>query len=191
MFSPDAFFPVLQKVARVLNECGIRYHLTGGLVSVYYAEPRFTQDADLVVDPVQLQARLDQFLEALQRLDYVAHPSTIRDAVARQRMFQIIDSQEGLKVDLYPRELVPGELDRSMLIDLTKDFQFPIASRPDLIASKLVWIGKGSHKSRRDVKWLMRGASEGEQALAREFAARLGQSNLLDEVLAEPDEIEG
>lgn len=190
MFSPDAFFPVLEKVARVLDECGIRYHLTGGLVSIYYAEPRLTQDADLVVDPVQLQAHLDQFLEALQRLDYLAHPPTIRDAVARGRMFQIIDSQEGLKVDLYPRELVPGALDRSMLINLTSDLQFPIASRPDLITSKLVWISKGSHKSRRDVKMLMRGATDEEQALALEFADGLGLTDLLEEVLAEPDEIE-
>jgi hypothetical protein len=190
MFSPEAFFPVLEKVARILDECGIRYHLTGGLVSLYYAEPRLTQDADLVVDPVQLQTHLDQFLEALQRLDYLANAGTIRDAVSRGRMFQILDSQEGLKVDLYPRELVPGALDRSILIDLTADLRFPIASRPDLIASKLVWISKGSHKSRRDVKWLMRGASDEEQALTREFADGLGLTGLLDEVLAEPDEIE-
>ncbi|MGE0377517.1 MAG: nucleotidyl transferase AbiEii/AbiGii toxin family protein [Planctomycetaceae bacterium] len=190
MFSPDAFFPVLEKVARVLDECGVRYHLTGGLVSIYYAEPRLTQDADLVVDPVPLQMHLDQFLEALQRLDYLANEETIRDAVKRGRMFQIIDSQEGLKVDLYPRELVPGALDRSILIGLTPDLPFPIASRPDLIASKLVWISKGSHKSRRDVKMLMRGATDDEEAVAREFAEGLGLTGLLDEVLGEPDEIE-
>lgn len=190
MFSPDAFFPVLEKVARVLDECGVRYQLTGGLVSIYYAEPRLTQDADLVVDPVQLQTHLDQFLEALRRLDYLISEGTIRDAVSRGRMFQIIDSQEGLKVDLYPRELVPGSLDRSIVIDLTPNLPFPIASRPDLVASKLVWISKGSHKSRRDVKWLMRGATDDEQSLAREFAERLGLTDLLEEVLAEPDEIE-
>ncbi len=191
MFNPEAFFPVLEKFARVLDDCGIRYHLTGGLVAVYYAEPRLTQDADLVVDPIQLQAHLDQFLEALNRLDYLSNEETIRDAVSRGKMFQIIDTQESLKIDLYPRELVAGALDRSIVIDLTSDLPFPIASRPDLIASKLVWISKGSHKSRRDVKVLMRRASEDEAILAREFAEQLGLTALLDEVLAEPDEIEG
>jgi hypothetical protein len=190
MFDPEAFFPVLQKIARVLDDCGIRYHLTGGLVSVYYAEPRLTQDADLVVDPAQLQAHLEQFLDALRRLDYLATEETIRDAVSRGRSFQIIDTQERLKVDLYPRELVPGALDRSTLIDLTTELRIPIASRPDLIASKLVWIDKGSHKSRRDVRMLMRGATDDEQSLAREYAEHLGLTDLFDEVLAEPDEID-
>jgi hypothetical protein len=38
---------------------------------------------------------------------------------------------------------------------------------------------------------LMRGAAESEQALARAFADGLGLTELLDEVLAEPDEIDG
>lgn len=190
MFDPEAFFPVLRKIARVLDDCETRYHLTGGLVAVYYAEPRLTQDVDLVVDQAQLRSRLDDFIDALQRLDYLVDEKTIRDAVNRGRMFQIFDSRESLKIDLYPRELVPGELDRSTQIDLTEDMAFPIASRPDLIASKLVWISKGSHKSRRDVKIMMRRATQDEASLAREFAEQLGQLELLDEVLAEPDEID-
>ena len=39
MFTPDAFFPVLERVAEILQRCGIRYHLTGGLVANFYAEP--------------------------------------------------------------------------------------------------------------------------------------------------------
>ena len=190
MFNPDAFFPVLDKIARILDENGIRYQLTGGLVSIYYSEPRLTQDADIVVDPVQLQLRLSSFLDAIRRHRYVANDDVIREAVSNGRMFQLIDSEEGLKIDLYPRELVAGAIDRSMTIDLTADLKFPIASRPDLVASKILWISKGSHKSRRDVKMLMRGASAEEAALAREFVEGLDLTDLLDEVLAEPDEID-
>ena len=131
MFRPDAFFPVLERVAGVLRDCGIRFHLTGGLVAVFYAEPRLTQDADLVVDPEQLRARLDEFIDATQRLGYIANPGAIREAANRGRMFQIIDSQDCLKVDLYPRELVPGALGRSVLVELTPQLKLPIASRPD------------------------------------------------------------
>lgn len=190
MFSPDAFFPALEKLARILDEYGIRYHLTGGLVSIYYSEPRLTQDADIVVDPAQLKLRLGPFLDAVSRHGYVANADVIREAVKNGRMFQLIDSEEALKIDLYPRELVAGAIERSFLIDLTAELKFPIASRPDLVASKVLWISKGSHKSRRDVKMLMRGASVEETALAREFVQGLGLTDLLEEVLAEPDEID-
>ncbi|REJ94739.1 MAG: hypothetical protein DWQ34_08375 [Planctomycetota bacterium] len=190
MLTPDVFFPLLERFARILDDCGVRYHLTGGLVAVHYAEPRLTQDADLVVDPVQLQAHLDRFLEAIHQLGCLADAATIREAVSRKRMFQVVDPQEALKIDFYPRELVPGELDRSIVIDLTADLQFPIVSRPDLIASKLVWISKGSHKSRRDVKLLMRGANEDDEAVARACVDQLGLTDLLEDVLAEPDEID-
>lgn len=190
MFSPEAFFPVLERVAGVLQQLGIRFHLTGGLVSVYYAEPRLTQDADLVVDPDQLNARLDEFIDAVQRVGFVADPATIRDAARRGRMFQILDSQECLKVDLYPRELTPGALDRSIWVEMTPELRFPIASRPDAVISKLVWISKGSHKSRRDVRQLMLRASEDEVRAVRDFAGQLDLTALLGEVLAEPDEID-
>jgi len=190
MFSPDAFFPVLERVAGILDRCGIRFHVTGGLVSIYYAEPRLTQDADLVVDPVQMLLHQEEFIDALHKLHYLANPQVIRDAVSRGRMFQIIDAQECLKIDVYPRELVPGELGRSILVDVTSRLKLPFASRPDAVISKVVWISKGSHKSRRDVRQLMRRASADEVRIASEFADGLGLTELLDEVLAEPDEID-
>jgi hypothetical protein len=190
MFRPDAFFPVLRRAADLLEQHEIRYYLTGGLVSIFYGEPRLTQDADLVVDPVRLKECLEPFIEDVLRFGYVANAATIRDAVSRGRQFQIIDAEECLKIDLYPRELVEGSLDRAIWVDLTEGLLFPIASRADVIASKLFWISKGSHKSRRDVRQLMQGITEEETAQAREFAERLKLTNLLDEVLAEPDEIE-
>lgn len=190
MFSPDAFFPVLRRVADLLDQHRIRYQLTGGLVSVFYAEPRLTQDADLVVDPVRLRERLEPFIDDVLRLGYVANAATIRDAVNRGRQFQVIDSLECLKVALYPRELVEGALDRSIWVELAQGLVFPIASRPDVIASKLFWISKGSHKSRRDVRQLMLDITAEETAQAREFAESLKLTELLDEVLAEPDEID-
>ena len=68
------------------------------------------------------------------------------------------------------------------------DLRLPVVCLPDLVASKLLWISKGSHKSRRDVKVLMRIASEAESAQAHEAVRQLGLETLLDGVLAEPDE---
>ncbi len=105
-------------------------------------------------------------------------------------MFRIIDAEECLKIDFYPREMIPGALDRSVWVYLTPQLEMPIASRPDVVASKLVWVSKGSHKSRRDIRQLVWGASDDEVNKIRIFARELSLEPLLDEVLAEPDELD-
>lgn len=47
-----------------------------------------------------------------------------------------------------------------------------------------------SHKSRRDVKWFMRGANVNKEQLARQMIEQFQLTPLLEEVLAEPDEID-
>ena len=66
----------------------------------------------------------------------------------------------------------------------------PIASLTDTAAAKLVWISKGSHKSRRDLRQLVRTSTAEQQREIERFAAGLGLSELLGDVLAESDEIE-
>ena len=66
----------------------------------------------------------------------------------------------------------------------------PVASRPDLVLSKLIWISKGSHKSRRDLRQIMLRVSEVETATIHSLAEQTGLRVLLDEVLSESDEIE-
>ena len=98
---------------------------------------------------------------------------------------------EALKIDLYPRELVPGELDRSTLLEIFAGMQLPVASRPDAAASKLAWAAKGSHKSRRDLRQIVRRMTAVDRAELDRLAALLGLGSLLEEVLVEPDEISG
>ena len=104
-------------------------------------------------------------------------------------MFQLLDSVESLKLDIYPRELIPGELNRSVLAEIFEGEELPIASRADSVASKLVWVSKGSHKSRRDLRQIFRTSKAADRQLIRELAERMQLESLLDEVLDEPDEI--
>ena len=39
----------LRDLTVVLKELQLSFHLTGGLASSYYGEPRFTQDIDIVI----------------------------------------------------------------------------------------------------------------------------------------------
>ncbi len=79
---------------------------------------------------------------------------------------------------MFPVEINPGH--RSML---------PVVCRSDAAASKLVWISKGSHKSRRDLRAIHRNANKEQQAEIARLAKPLYLVVLLEEVLAEPDEI--
>ena len=105
-------------------------------------------------------------------------------------MFQLFDSVESLKLDMYPREMIPGELSRSVQAEIFEQVFLPIVSKVDAAASKLVWISKGSHKSRRDIRQIMRNLSEAENEQLMKMASEFGLAELLETVLIEPDEIE-
>ena len=189
MFPVEAFQSTLGKVAEIFQQLGIRFHLTGGVTSVLYGEPRLTQDIDIVVDNQALTDRLDFFLASLDESDFLFDAASLRQAVEQRGMFQLFDNVEALKLDIYPRELIAGELDRSCLVEVFAGVELPVVSRPDAAAAKLVWISKGSHKSRRDLRHVYRSSSENDRHRIRELAQQLTLTPLLDEVLNEPDEI--
>jgi len=113
----------------------------------------------------------------------------IRDAVEARSMFQLFDIAEALKIDIYPREMIPGELDRSTLLEIFEGMWIPVVSRPDAAASKLAWVSKGSHKSRRDLQQIVRQMPPNERDELDRLAGLLALGELLATILAEPDEI--
>ena len=189
MFPVEVFRETLQKLTDILQDHQIRFHLTGGISSAAYAEPRMTQDIDLVVDPAQFGDQLDSVICALESSDFLFDEASVRSAVDEAGMFQLLDAEEALKLDVYPREMIPGELDRSGMLEVFEGVELPIVSRFDAAASKLIWISKGSHKSRRDLRHLFRTSELSIQEAIREFATSRLLLLLLDEVLSESDEI--
>ena len=59
----------------------------------------------------------------------------------------------------------------------------------DAAISKLIWIDKGSQRSRRDFRSIFRSGSEIHQADIRAQAEKIRLRELLEEVLSESDEI--
>lgn len=189
MFPVDAFRTTLGKAVTIFRQHSIRFHLTGGITSIVYGEPRMTQDIDMVIDNEATAVALELLLTSLEASDFLHDAAAVRRAVAGRDMFQLLDRRESLKLDIYPRELIPGELDRSVHVEIFEGEILPIASRADSAASKLVWISKGSHKSRRDLRRIYHSATDAEQHVVHDLASQLSLSELLNEVLNEPDEI--
>ncbi len=100
----------------------------------------------------------------------------------------MLDKAETLKLDVYPRELIPGELGRSQQMELFPGVILPIVSRYDAALSKLIWIEKGSHRSRRDLRSIFRNGDAVQQNAIRAQSQVMGLGVLLDEVLKESDE---
>lgn len=190
MYPAETFRETVAKLVAILDRFGVRFHMTGGAATIAYGEPRMTQDIDLVVDPQPLAANIVLFLEAVKATGFLVDKEAAKKAVAEGGMFQLLDLGESLKVDLYPREMIPGELDRSVPTEVFAGLVLPVASRVDAALSKLVWISKGSHKSRRDLRQILRRADAGDRARVGRWAAEHGLDALLQEVLSEPDSID-
>jgi hypothetical protein len=191
MYPAEIFRATLSRLLEILTRHGVRFHLTGGITSVAYGEPRMTQDIDIVVDNPSLAGSLDAFVAAAKQAGFMFDAEAVRRAVAEKTMFQLFDMAEALKIDMYPREMIPGELDRSASLEVFEGMLIPVVSRPDAAASKLAWAAKGSHKSRRDLRQIVRLMPLTERVELDRLAGILGLGDLLTEILGEQDEIAG
>lgn len=189
MYNLMDFRECLERISQLLRVCETRFYLTGGAAAIAYGDPRTTQDVDVIVDAKALHLRRSLFFEHLRQEGFLFNEQAIQTAITSGSLFQLIDPKSALKFDLYPRDLVPGGLDRAVEVEVMPGLVLPVASRPDLVISKLIWVSKGSHKSRRDLRQIMLRANEAEKTLVDELANRLKLWTLFCEVLAESDEI--
>jgi len=114
----------------------------------------------------------------------------VRRSIASGGMFQLLEPDEVVKLDIYTRCLIPGELDRSVRAEIFPGMSVPLVARTDAALSRLVWISRGSHRSRRNLRWILAGAKPEELATVRLTARDMGLDELLNQVLDESDEIE-
>ena len=100
-------------------------------------------------------------------------------------MFQLVEKETLLKIDIYPREAIAGELPRSFQVELFPSVRTRIVSLTDFVLSKLLWIQKGSQRSRDDIRSTLRLRTERELASIREAVQSFGLTALFDEVANE------
>jgi hypothetical protein len=143
---------VLRDVSRRLESAGIAYMLTGSMAMNYYAQPRMTRDLDLVV--ALAPADTDKIV-ALFDADYYVSRDAVSRSIAEESIFNLIQNESVIKVDCIIRKNTPyrqAEFERRMRIAV-QDFSVWIASKEDLIISKLVWASDSrSEMQLNDVK---------------------------------------
>ena len=170
-------------VTAILDNRGIKFHLTGGLASSFYGEPRFTQDIDIVVRAI-LGDSLNQLIQDLSQ-KFIVEPDAIKEAARPEGIFQALHEETMIKVDFHVGEAIKGELSRSKREEILSEVFVPLVSREDAILSKLLWISKGSSKSRHDVRGMLSRSGEIDFEYLNTQASELGVNGIFEELKAE------
>lgn len=175
---------VLRTVSERLDKNGFAYMLTGSFALSYYAMPRMTRDLDLVIDLAE--TRIDALVEHFEQ-DFYLDIESVRSAVRDERPFKLMHLDNGIKVDFIIRKSTEYrrlEFTRRRRV-ISDGLSTVVASREDLILSKLVWARDAeSELQLRDVQSLL-DVNAGEimdRDYLRKWAAELGVLELLTAV---------
>jgi hypothetical protein len=177
----------LSRVLNVFESLDIPYMVVGGFAAIFYGEPRLTVDVDVVADiqPVHVPA----FLAAFSHPDYYLSAETVVEAVRLRRLFGVIHSHTGAKVDVIPLTADPftqAAFARRQRLPYDRSGRTAwLISLEDIVVAKLrAWRQTGSEKHLRDARsiLLLQWGTVDLDA-ARRSAKALGLAPILEDLL--------
>ena len=149
---------LLHFLADVLERLHLPYFITGSTVTIFYGEPRFTNDIDVVVDLPESMA--GAFCEQFPEADFYVAEEAVRDAIRRRSQFNIIHPASGLKIDvMIPRmnEFNRSRFSRARKVHAGGDWDASFATPEDAIIKRLEFFREGgSEKHLRDIAGVLR-----------------------------------
>lgn len=153
MTVPDSLAAVVQ----ALERAGLTYGVTGSLASVAWGEPRATYDADVVI---QLRmSDVDVVMAAFPSDTWYIDADMIREAIANQGEFNVIEMASGTKVDFWIKTRSRFDLQRFVRrrrADVS-GVECWVFSPEDTILAKLVWHRLApSDRQLNDVRGVLR-----------------------------------
>jgi len=177
-------------VAEIFENLKIPYLVGGSLASSLLGEPRSTQDIDFVAD-LNLD-NIENLIQALQPRFYVSEDA-IKEAIASQQSFNIIDNESLGKVDIFilknqPFNRSEFQRKRARIVRQNPERLLILPTPEDIILQKLIWhrLGFSSQKQWRDILGVIK--LQGEQldfAYLRQWANTLELLESLNRALIE------
>lgn len=172
---------------RPLNRAGIRYVIGGSVAAMFYGEPRFTRDVDMVV--FLNESSIRQLPEIFPPADfYLPPPEVIAVEVARQErgQFNIIHLDTTFKADIYPtgRDEFNAWAFRNKRA-ITYEGETLVLAPPEyVIVRKLEYFREGgSDKHLRDIRGILNiSGAQINQADLQEWVQRQGVKAEWDKV---------
>jgi hypothetical protein len=143
---------LLKNLLVILNKSHIDYMVTGSIVSSLQGEPRATHDVDIVINISE--SAISALIRAFPPPQYYLTENSIREAIEHKSMFNLLDTNEGDKIDFWI--LTDEPFDKSRFArkyeENVFDFKMKILKPEDTILSKLRWaqLSGGSEKQFTD-----------------------------------------
>jgi hypothetical protein len=190
--------PIVRAVGEllsILDELGIRYYAGGSVASSIHGVPRYTRDIDLVAD---LKPEQTDLLASKLNKGFYADAGQMREAIQYGRAFNAIHFDTGFKIDIFPLEkdsFHAGELARSEKrvweVDPTGGVELQVSSAEDTVLEKLAWYKRGGQISGQQWSDVLGIAitRQLDRDYMREWAPRLGVSDLLERLFGEAGQI--
>ncbi|MGD0540188.1 MAG: nucleotidyl transferase AbiEii/AbiGii toxin family protein [Tepidisphaeraceae bacterium] len=181
---------LLRYVARVIEDLGLRYFVTGSTATIFYGEPRFTNDIDVVVE--LSEQRIVEFCRRFPQDEFYVSETAAREAVLRKSQFNIIHPASGLKVDVIVPEPSPfneSRFARVKRLHAAQDFDACFASPEDAIIKKMDYYRQGgSEKHLRDITGVLKTSRDQiDIAYITRWADRMGLGDLWTEIQGRMD----
>lgn len=149
---------LLRFLVGVLERLQLRYFVTGSTVTIFYGEPRFTNDIDVVVDLHEKGAA--EFCRQFPEDDFYVDEEAARDAIRHASQFNIIHPQSGFKIDVIvpaATEFNRSRFNRAKRVRAGPDWDASFASPEDAIIKKLEYFREGgSEKHLRDITGVLK-----------------------------------
>jgi hypothetical protein len=184
---PAEHVQAIKYVVSVLDALNIRYAIGGSLASSTHGAARYTQGADIAVEPFSGKELL--FAAQFPASEYYADEQMIRDAVARRTSFNILHLLTSFKIDIFVQKDRP--FDRELLARRIKapvfgesEGEFGVITAEDSVLLKLEWYrigGEISDKQWGDIIGVMK--TQGDRldaAYLDKWATEIGVKDLLD-----------
>ena len=144
---------LIKYLVDAFEKIGIRYFITGSIASIFYGEPRFTNDIDVVAEIKEMH--IPKLLESFPENEFYISEAAIRDAINRKYQFNIIHPNSGLKIDVIISKSTSfneSRFKRARKIDVLDGIKANFASPEDVIIMKMRYYKKGgSDKHLRDI----------------------------------------
>jgi hypothetical protein len=187
----SADLEVLSEFAAILEELGIGYAVGGSIASSVYGQVRFTQDADVTVEP--FDDKVEKFYKELKSNFYIGE-TAMYEALSQRKSFNVIHIASAFKIDVFIRKDAQFNkqiLDRRRLLKLDDSIErlFCVVSPEDIVLLKLQWYregGRSSEKQWQDVLGVLRVQKDQLDAeYLKKWADTLGVAALFDNAMSE------
>jgi hypothetical protein len=182
---------VLAQVVAILEQLKIPYAVGGSIASSSYGTVRFTQDADITVEPFETHA--DRFFDLVKDGFYISKEA-MGQAIRQRTSFNLIHFESAFKIDLFVRKDTEFErqvLRRARPVPIAGGMPrtFSFVSPEDIVLLKLRWYREGGETSDRQWQDILgvlavQGANLDLEYL-QEWAGILGFTDLLSKAQAE------